>query len=442
MKIVMAIHHFPPRCTGGAELRAYRTATWLQHHGHDVYVICIEAIDVGDGRGLTFRDELYDGLPVRRLSFSLAAAPDPFRWTYDSPWIGEHLRGYLAELAPDLLHLISGYLISGSTLRAAIDLRIPTVVTLTDFWFLCPRITLLRSNGQLCAPPFDAATCARCLGEEKRRYRIPGRIVPALMRTFWRTRSRRVARVRERMVFLGETLNRVNAIISPSQFLRHLFVEAGVAAERIIFCRQGRDFPDLTLELLAKTPAACLRIGYIGQIAPHKGVHTLFEAVRRLPGAALEVTVYGDTGRFPDYARRLRRLARRDSRLILAGLCDRMEVSQVLQGLDDVVVPSLWYENSPNTILEAFAHRTPVIASDLGGMAELVQHEKNGLLFTPGDAASLARQLRRLLDEPRLLSTLRSGIGPVKNTTQEMNELEGIYRAVVRHDVRLEELSR
>jgi glycosyltransferase involved in cell wall biosynthesis len=442
MKIVVAVHHFPPHYTSGAELRAYRTAVWLREYGHDVYVICIEAIDVGDGRGLTFRDELYDGLPVRRLSFNLAAAPDPFRWTYDNPWIGEHLRGYLAELAPDLLHLISGYLISGTTLRAAIGLRIPTVVTLTDFWFLCPRITLLRSNGQLCAPPFDAATCARCLGEEKRRYRIPGRIVPALMRTFWRTRSRRVARVRERMVFLGETLNRVNAIISPSQFLRHLFVEAGVAAQRIIFCRQGRDFPGLTPAILEKTPATRLRIGFIGQIAPHKGVHTLFEAVRRLPGAALEVKVYGDTGRFPDYTRRLRRMACQDSRLTLVGMCDRTEVSQILQGLDVIVMPSLWYENSPNTILEAFAHRTPVVASDLGGMAELVHHNENGLLFTPGDAASLAQQLRRLLDEPQLLPTLRAGIGPVKSVAQEMGELEEIYRSVVRDaPCRSEELS-
>ena len=164
MKIVIAVHHFPPRYTGGAELRAYRTAAWLRDRGHDVYVVCVEAIDIGDRHGLNFKDDIYSGLPIRRLSFNLAAAPNPFRWTYDNLWVGEHLCGYLAELAPDLLHLFSGYLMSGSTLRAAIDMEIPTVVTLTDFWFLCPRITLLRSNGQLCAPPFDAFTCTLFLG--------------------------------------------------------------------------------------------------------------------------------------------------------------------------------------------------------------------------------------------------------------------------------------
>jgi len=431
MKIVIALHHFAPRYTSGAELRAYRTAAWLHDHGHDVHVVCVESIDTGDGHGLTFEDDTYCGLPVRRLSFNLASAPDPFRWEYDNRWIGEHLDGYLAKVRPDLLHLISGYLMSGSTLRAAMDLRIPTVVTLTDFWFLCPRITLLRSNGQLCAPPFDAVTCARCLGEGKRRYRIPGRIAPGLMDVLWRTQRGRVDRVRARMTFLRETLERVDAIISPSQFLRGLFVEAGVAPERIVFSRQGRDFLNLTPDLLEKTPTAHLRIGYMGQIAPHKGVHTLFEAVQQLPGANLEVKAYGNRVPFPGYTHRLRQMVRYDPRLKLTGVYERTEVSRVLQELDVVVVPSVWYENSSNTILEAFAHRTPVIASDLGGMAELVKDGVNGLRFAPGDASSLAAKLRQLIDNPGLLSQLQDGIGPVKSVAEEMAELRAIYGTVV-----------
>jgi len=430
MKIVIAVHHFPPHYTSGAELRAYRTATWLRNHGHDTRVICVEAIDTSDRHSLTFEDDVYDDLPVRRLSFDLAAAPDPFRWAYNNPWIGEHLREYLSELAPDLLHLISGYLMSGSTLRVARDLEIPTVLSLTDFWFLCPRITLLRSNGQLCAPPFDAATCARCLGEEKRRYRIPGQIAPALMKTFWRAQKPRVAQIQARMAFLEETLNRVHAIISPSQFLRDLFVEDGVTAEQIVFSRQGRDFPNLTPELLDKTRGEHLRIGYLGQIAPHKGVHTLFEAVRQLPGVALKVEAYGDSTPFPAYTHRLQQMARQDARLSLAGVYERAEVSRVLQGVDAIVVPSIWYENSPNTILEAFAHRTPVIVSDLGGMAELVDDGVNGLRFAPGDASSLAAKLRQLIENPGLLPRLRQSIGPIKPVSEEMAELEETYRLV------------
>jgi glycosyltransferase involved in cell wall biosynthesis len=432
MKIVIAVHHFPPRYTSGAELRAYRTAAWLRNHGHDVYVVCVENIDIDDGHGLTYEDNPYDGLPIRRVSFNLAATPDPFRWTYDNPWIGDHVRGYLAELAPDLLHLIGGYLMSGSTLRAASDSGIPSVVTLTDFWFLCPRITLLRSNGQLCAPPFEAVTCARCLGEERRRYRILGQIAPGPMHAFWQRLPRRVAQMQMRMDYLQETLDHVNALISPSQFLRNLFIQAGVAAEQIIFLRQGRDFPALTPENLLKVPCEHLRIGYMGQIAPHKGVHTLFEAVRQLPGAALEVKVYGNATRFPDYARRLNRITQQDSRLSLKGMYDRARISQVLQGLDVVTVPSMWYENSPNVILEAFAHRTPVVVSNLGRMAQLVEDNVNGLRFVPGDASSLAARLRQLIEEPDLLTRLQEGIRPVKSVAEEMTELLQVYDSVVK----------
>lgn len=432
MRIVIAVHHFPPHYVSGAELRAYRTAAWLQDQGHDVRVVCVEAVDSDDRHGLTFKDDVYDGLSVRRLSFNLATAPDAFRWTYDNPWIGEHLREYLSELVPDLLHLISGYLMSGCALCAALDLRIPTVVSLTDFWFLCPRITLLRSNGQLCTPPFDAVTCARCLGEEKRRYRIPGQVAPGLMKAFWRARKDRVAQIQARMAFLGETLDRVDAIISPSRFLRDLFIEDGVSAERIVFSRQGRDFPDLTPELLTKTPSEYLRIGYLGQIAPHKGVHTLFEAVQQLPGAALKAQAYGDSTPFPRYTQYLRRMIRQDARLSLTGVYERGEVSNVLQGLDVVVVPSVWYENSPNTILEAHAHCTPVIVSDLGGMAELVEDGVNGLRFAPGDPSSLAAKLGQLIDDHGLISRLREGIRPVKSVSEEMLELQEIYRSVAR----------
>ena len=431
MRTVLAVHHFPPRYTSGAELRAYRTACWLRERGHEVHVVCVEAIDAGDGRGLSFEDGLYDGLRVRRLRFDLAAAPDRFRWTYDNGWIGEHLRGYLTELAPDVLHLISGYLMSGSTLRAASEVGVPTVVTLTDFWFLCPRITLLRSNGQVCAPPFDGGRCARCLGEEKRRYRIPGRLAPGLMEAFWRAQRGRAARIDGRTAFLRDTLKLVDAIISPSLFLREVYMEAGMAPREIIFCRQGRDFPGLTPEMLDRSTGVELRIGYMGQINPTKGVHVLIQAVRRLPAARVRVKIYGDTARFPAYVRRLRRLAAGDDRIVFAGTYDAAELGGIMAETDVVVVPSVWYENSPNVILEAQAYGRPVVASAQGGMAELVRDGVDGLLFVPGDADDLARQLGRLVGEREFVRRLAANAPPVKGLEKEMMELEAVYRGVV-----------
>lgn len=430
MKILLAVHHFPPRYTNGAEWRAVRTAKALQARGHSVRAVCVERIDAPDDRQ-TWEDDVFEGIPVRRLSISRGSGAKRFRWEYDHPWIGEQIRHLIDETHPDIFHLISGYLMTGRVLRESHACGIPSVITLTDFWFLCPRIQLLRSDDTLSTLPIDAVTCAKCLGEEQRRYRLPARIAPGLMGMLWKTQAGRIAQVEERMTFLRDSLNQADAIISPSQFLRSVFVQSGVEPERIVFSRQGRDFPGLTPALTEKTPADRLRIGYIGQISAIKGVHVLFEAVQALPGARLSVQAFGDTRPFPDYVAQLERMAALDGRIKLAGVRNQHEMTQVLRELDVVVVPSVWYENSPNVILEAFAHLTPVITSALGGMAELVQHETNGLLFAPGDPADLSRQLRRLLEEPELLGRLRAGIMPVKGSADEMDELEAIYRSVV-----------
>jgi glycosyltransferase involved in cell wall biosynthesis len=360
-------------------------------------------------------------------------APAPFLWAYDNPWIGEHLRVLLQEFQPEVFHVISGYLISGRALRIASESRIPTVVTLTDFWFLCPRITMLKSNGQISGLPINPTVCAQCLGEERRRFRWLGQWLPGLMRLYWQRRYADIQRVETRLRFLLQTLNGVQAIICPSQFLHSVFIQAGIAPDRLIFSRQGRDFPGLTPEQIHKSPSDRLRIGYMGQITEIKGVHLLFEAARRLPGARLTVRAFGDPTPFPTYTARLERIIGSGPHLQLAGTYrGQEELARIFAELDVLVVPSIWYENSPNVILEAFAHRTPVIASRLGGMAELVQHEVNGLLFEPGSSVDLAFQIQRLLDEPSLLQRLQAGIEPIKTVAAELDELELIYHNAFR----------
>lgn len=447
MKIVLAVHHFPPHHNGGAEWRAYRTAAALQNRGHQVHIVAVERIDggpqdidlddthrslQGDPQGgIGWIDDVFEGAQVRRLYFNKASISDRFRWGYDNPWIGAHFKEYFEKLKPDIFHLIGGYLITGSSLMAACDTLVPSVVTLTDFWFLCPRISMLRSNGNVSTLPINPITCARCLAEEKRRFRIPGRLLPGIMDLYWTMQKEQAGRVKERLDFLRRILNLAGAVISPSQFLRSVFIDAGVCPERIIFSRQGRDFPNLKPEMLEKKPSSQLRIGYMGQIIPIKGVHILLEAIQKLAGLPLTVSVYGEITHDLKYAQRLQRIVEKDARLSLKGAYRREEISGVFQRLDLVVVPSLWYENSPNVILEAFAHKTPVIASNLGGMAELVMNGKNGLLFENGNASDLAQKIKQLVEDPEMISRLRAGIGPVKSGKEEMDQLEVIYQRVL-----------
>ncbi|MFQ3661910.1 MAG: glycosyltransferase, partial [Chloroflexaceae bacterium] len=175
------------------------------------------------------------------------------------------------------------------------------------------------------------------------------------------------------------------------------------------------------------------RLGYLGQIVPHKGVHLLVQAVRQLPlhGRPIQLRIFGNPEQNPSYTRRLQTLMGADPRMTLAGPFSSEQLPTVLSELDLTVVPSIWYENSPLTIREAHATGRPVITSRLGGMAELVRDEIDGLHFAPGDAGDLARQIQRLRNEPGLLERLRAGVRRPPSIDDEMAELIEAYRLVI-----------
>ncbi|HKZ27199.1 MAG TPA: glycosyltransferase [Rubrobacteraceae bacterium] len=169
-------------------------------------------------------------------------------------------------------------------------------------------------------------------------------------------------------------------------------------------------------------------MGFIGTLAPHKGCDILIRAFKSLPrGLGATLTIYGNLERFESFVGKLRELAKGDERINFAGPFQREKVGRVLTELDTLVVPSRWYENQPGVILEAFAAGMPVVATDLGGISEFVKHEENGLLFERENVEDLARQLRRLGEEPGLLEKLRDGIGPVKTVKENVDELEELY---------------
>lgn len=447
LRILLAVHHFPPNYLSGAEWQAYRIAKWLKKMGHEVRVICVESDTHGPGGQCECRDEVYDDIPVQRLYFNLPLSPDPFRWSFRNPVIGQHLDTLIADYRPNLLHLISGYLMTGVTVSVAQTLGIPTILMPMDFWFLCPRITLLQPNGEICRVPEDPLDCLLCLRQDRRRYRLVSRATGGLsnriLRHLWGNPSmlramkqkNQLEALRERREYLRRMFESADGVVSNSRFLKEMFVSRGFHPRRFFHLRQGLDTDSGGTDR-EKDPAAHLRIGYIGQIARHKGVALLVQAFQRLQteGPMPKLLIYGDMEKFPRFARYLHHLVDKDERIEFAGTFKNDQIMQVHRGLDVLVVPSVWYENSPNVILEAFAAGTPVVASDIGGMAELVQHEVNGLLFSTGDVADLAHQLQRVLAQPVILKSLKQGIPPVKTVQAEMADLVRIYYSVMERD--------
>ena len=442
MKIVLTIHHFLPNYSAGAEIYASRLASWLTNHGHEVEVVCVESITHTGDSDLECRHEIYEGVSVWRLYFNLECAPDPFRWSLENPVIGDWFDQFLRQVSPEIVHVNSCYLLSASTIKAVKKQLLPLVVTLHDFWFVCPRISLLKPNGELCKVPEAPEECAWCLATEKRRFRwseLASRGVAGSVAQRWLVSSRFASllgiqpdgsEIAYRRESLMNALGQADVVIAPSEFLRAVFVGQGLDPDRIIYSRYGLDTSHwITPSESDREASEDLRVSYVGQLAPHKGVHLLVQAFNRLDfsGRRARLKVYGDPTVFFQYAESLRRMARGNPAIEFAGRFDNHRVAEVLDQTDVVVVPSIWYENSPIAIMEALTTGTPVVTTNLGGMPELVQHNVNGLLFEVNDTDSLARQLQRLLDEADLVANLTAKARPVRMIEDEMRQMLSIY---------------
>ncbi|HEX2908936.1 MAG TPA: glycosyltransferase [Phototrophicaceae bacterium] len=428
MRILIAVHGFPPTHSAGAERRAERMAHWFIANGHDVEVFAIEKLDEP---GFRVESTYQDGMLIHRLFYDVSEGDDPFRNLYDYAPLGAALREILKRQRFDLVHIVSGYLLGGQVVEAAHDFGLPVVLTLTEYWFMCARLNLIQATNKLCAGPERNEKCTRCLMEYKRRYRIPSQATPKLMDFVWSlmhltpVTSAMSQAVDRRQFVLREALDAVDLVICPSQYLIDKFSEFGFNTERYLFVRQGLATPANSRPNRERQPGEPLRIGYVGQIKPHKGVDLLIEAVIGLlqQGQPVSLNLWGTETEAPEYVATLKKLSAAYSAIRWNGRYLGPKVWEVLADFDALVIPSRWYENSPNAILEAFEMRIPVVATRLGGMAELVEHEKSGLLFELDNAADLRVQLQRLVTEPDLLNQLRSGIPPVKTIHEEMQEI-------------------
>lgn len=427
MRILIAIHGFPPTHYAGAERAGERIARWLVKQNHQVEVFAVEQVNSTDVRVETQSE---DGLVVHRVYYNIQNGTESFKNSYNHPVLGKLLRERLEAGSFDIVHLISGYLLGGQVIGIAREFNIPVVVTLTEYWFMCARLNLLTADNVMCVGPESDMKCARCVLEDKRRYRLPGTYTPIAMDVFWKV-AKRVGFTTEKTTLLGErrrilkeTLEAADLVLCPSRFIREKFAEYGFNTQKFQILTHGLDNPP-AIQRPSLDTKTDLRIGFLGQIKPHKGVDLAVEAVIELlnKGHRIELSIWGGKPPASTYVTELEERSAPFPSILWKGSYRRELLWDVLASMDIIIVPSRWYENSPTVILEAYKMGIPVIATNLGGMAELVKHEQNGLLFTLNDAADLSNQIKRLVTEPNLLTRLQAGIPHIKTEDDEVREI-------------------
>lgn len=435
MKVLIAIHGFPPTYYAGSERAAERIAQWLVAHGHHVEVFTCEKLDDPQTHVETTTE---NGIIIHRLNYDLKAG-DYFQNLYDDVRVGNAFKDVLAKTTFDVVHVVSGYLLGGQVIHAAKAAGIPVVLTLTEFWFMCFRLNLLKVNNEMCVGPESDEKCMRCVLEDQRRFRMPAEKAPAaLMDAFWgvakfapfaREQTSAVTRRRETLM---AAVAAADVVICPSYFLMNKFKEYGYDTRKAEYLLYGikQPTPEQRAKAGQQRQNGKLRVGYVGQIKIHKGVELITNAVMPLldSGHQLSLNLWGTKKGAPEYGDALEAQTATYADITWSGSYNADQLWDVLSGFDVLVVPSRWYENSPTVILEAFAMGIPVIATRLGSMPELVKHEECGLLFEKDSAADLQAQIKRLLDEPDLLPRLRAGVPSVPTIDDEVGAFYAHYQ--------------
>ena len=416
MRIAFVVHKFPPESVGGVETYSWSLARVLAQAGHEAHVFYPVA-----GTGISRPSTDQDGIHRWRVPVPEARAEEgpvsQFWHTFRDGAIEASFQDFLVRVQPDLVHFQHVQGVSARLIPLASGC--PLLVTLHDYWFFCANSQLARPNGQVCAGPGWGWDCVTCL------------TVRSDLRWLRVLRPLVALPLAYRNLYLRQIIESVPLLLAPSEFLRQQYVRQGVPAERILTIELGIDVARLTEASGSDlpTPLAKPHFGFLGTLAPHKGVHVLVEAFNQLPtGAAL--TIYGSETIFPRYVAQLKAVATHPH-IRFAGPLDYRHIGEALRQLDCLVVPSMWYENSPLVIQEAYGVGIPVVASRLGALAEKVRDGETGRLFAAGDSMDLARILRELMDQPEQLAALRANVRPAPTMQQHAQQMLAIYQATL-----------
>ncbi len=450
MKILLTVHQFLPEHGAGTEILTYLTAQEFKNMGHDVLVFTGFPAEKECAGGAPIEQYEYEGLHVvrfRHAQVPMSEQTNVMEAEYKNPFVASYFRELLCGFEPQIVHFFHLARLSASLIDVCREEGIPMVFTATDFWFMCPMNQLRLSDNSPCAgPDRTGVNCLRHMVEQTQPRRVASSVrrLPALaiasiiagcriglFGPWWYPRL--VKALANRPHYLRTRLNMVDRVLVPTRFMEKMLVEYGLDPVRVRFCRYGIDIPPHSGPPGRRVKSAenSLRVGFIGTLFEHKGAHILIEAVKRLNGEPIMLTVYGSLEEFPDYVSKLRELAGIDPRIRFLGTFPNREIGDIFAGMDVLVVPSVWYENSPLVVYTAQAYKCPIIAADVGGLTEVVTHEENGLLFPMGDVAALATILRRLVDEPSLLARLREHARPPKTIKQYGAELWAVYEELL-----------
>ena len=442
MKILLTTHQFFPEYTSGTEVLTYNVARELKALGHTVNVFTGHPSEVELTDGGRLKEYDYEDIHVYQFNHSyqpMAGQNSLVEIGYDNRLGATFFDEILDAYQPDLVHFFHLNRIGTRLINVAVKRKIPCYFTPTDFWCVCATGQLLLEDGAVCSgPSCNSGNCIKHLAQRRMSplfssvlSLIPSKffdLLASVVRKLSLRPESKLIEIKALSLRLDNNitrLNKVTKIISPNSAMTNKLLEYGISPTKIATSAFGVEVPIQTIPIVSKSERQKLVIGFIGTIAPYKGCHVLVDAVNMISSKDFTLKIYGRESDFPDYAAKLRHSAQNN--VEFCGVFENSKMYEVLDGIDILVVPSLWVENTPLVIYSAQAAGCPVIASDFPGMSEVVINNENGFLFAPGDTTELAEKLLVLINDRTALNNMRSAPVSVKSTKQYVSELLVIW---------------
>lgn len=433
MRIAFVLHQFFPRHHTGTEQYARALAHEARRRGHEIVIFTFEPEYARAAPARVVADDVWEGIPIRRAATARGLAANPVLEEYDSPLMTAIFSKFLDEFRPEKLHFFHLLSVGAGALREALGREIDTIVHATDFFSICPIATLTLPDGTPCeGPPDSGFGCFSCIhgGVEKllqkEKLKKPLRDIYQYSGAIHSHRPLVGAMslgLVGRKEFLISQISKAGAVAAPSKFLYNSLVKAGVPEGKLKFIPYGLDL-DRFVNLKERPDGAPVVFGYFGTIAPHKGLLTFAEAFIKTAktNANIQMLVRGRLGEFPEYGEKVFNLLKNDPRAEIAPPFAPSELGEALSAIDVLVVPSLWHENTPFVALEAVAARRPVLASDRGGLAEMVGRGRGGALFPAGDIEALSGLLVEFSHRDAIAAASR-GAAPPRSIANAWDDL-------------------
>ena len=409
LRLLIASHSHPEVTNGGAEIAAYQLFRALQNRDD------MESWFLGcDRRAGTDKPGAVLTQPHSIHEYLYATnAFDWFKFANRDPRFPAEIEKLFLKIKPDIVHF-HHYINFGVEIFAHLKRVVPTariILTLHEYLAICHQYgqMVTKDHHNLCYQ----ATPARC-----------NSCFPAIDKSDFFLRK----------LYISRFLGLVDLFISPSHFLAERYIAWGIPADRITVVENL--MPESIATPPAKLPAdRTLRIGFFGQISSLKGIDVMFDAAAILAkdeDTPVSLEIFGDyRGQPPEFqAAFLARLEKAPPNLRFNGPYDRQRVNRLMQSVHAILVPSIWWENSPLVIQEALRNRRPVICSDIGGMAEKIRDGIDGYHFPAGNPVALASLIRQLAANRAEFSELAANLPGAPALISGIEDYLSLYRAL------------